>query len=375
MTLDSSTRRSVIVTGAGGQDGFYLVSRLLAEGSVVHATVRSRSGDSEIEDLPGADQLTIHELDVTDALATRALISTVRPTELFNLAGHSSVFESFGDPSRTWQANAGAVQGLLEAIRTESPSTTFYQSSSTDMFGSYAGLEVIHDEQAAFRPESPYAAAKAAAHMLCDAYRRAFGLRIACGILSNHESRRRPTKFLTRKIVDHVRLLREALSTGGEPGQPLRVGNLAARRDWGFAPDYVDGMVRICRQIAVRAEVSGRDPEANIGSSYRDYVLASGQLHAVWELIDRTFDLAGLPLVWDRTSTDPAGWSASLKIAGSPAVVVDPALIRPSDPAAIGANPAKAQAELRWKARPGLDPFLVDMLRIEDSALTPSGTR
>ena len=209
-------------------------------------------------------------------------------------------------------------------------------------------------------PQSPYAAAKAAAHVLCDAYRRAFGLRIACGILSNHESRRRPESFLTRKVADHVRKLRSVIP--GEPTCPLTVGNLTARRDWGFAPEYVAGIVKIIRQIAVRSAVSGIPRDVDAGPSYRDYVLASGRLHAVWELVDQAFALGGFSLEWDRGSPDPADWFARMKSDGAVAVRVDPDLIRPSDPEAIGADASRARAELNWVPRSGLDAFLTDML-------------
>lgn len=288
----------------------------------------------------------------------------MRPDELYNLAGMSSVRRSFDDPTGAWRSNAVAVQGLLEAIRTETPATRFYQASSTDMFGSEPGEIAIHDEASAFRPQSPYAAAKAAAHVLCDAYRRAFDLRIAAGILSNHESSRRPASFLTGKVVGHVRRLREAVATSGAAtrAEPLRVGNLAVRREWGHAPDYVDGMIRICRQVSIRAAISRTPPEADIGSSYRDYVLGTGVQSAVWELIDRAFTLAGLPLEWDRSSEDPAAWTARLAGSGEPAVVVDRSLLRPADPETIGTDPSRARGELGWRPRPGLDAFLDDML-------------
>ena len=198
-------------------------------------------------------------------------------------------------------------------MRTESPSTRFYQSSSTDMFGSRPGGATIHDETSAFMPQSPYAAAKAAAHVLCDAYRRAFGLRVACGILSNHESRPAAGVVPDRQ----GRGLRPGTVRGDRPSddqpeqhRPLRVGNLAVRREWGFAPDYVDGMIRICRQIAVRAEVSGSPVEDDVGSNYRDYVLGTGQQNAVWELIDRAFELAGARSTGIGSSADPAEWTA-----------------------------------------------------------------
>ncbi len=228
MKAKPSNRRSAIVTGANGQDGYYVVARLLADGTLVHATVRDRSRSAELLELPGADSLTIHELDVTDRAACAAMIARIRPTEVYNLAGQTSVSESFAVPTTTWDANASAVEAFLEAIRRESPETTFYQSASIDMFGAEAGGEVIHDERSDLRPASPYASAKAAAFVLCDGYRRAFGIRVASGILTNHESRRRPPSFLTRKVVDHVRRLRDVASHraradrtagGREPGR------------------------------------------------------------------------------------------------------------------------------------------------------------
>jgi GDPmannose 4,6-dehydratase len=352
---------TAIVTGAAGQDGYYLISRLLAEGVIVHAGVRSPSGVAELESLPNADNLMIHRVDIADSAAYRRLIAEVRPDEFYNLAGLSSVRKSFDDPTETWRSNADAVQGLLEAVRIESPATRFYQSSSTDMFGSSPAGASIHDEGSAFMPQSPYAAAKAAAHVLCDAYRRAFDLRIACAILSNHESRRRPASFLTAKVAAYLRSL-GALGDDGRSLDPLRVGNLAVRREWGFAPDYVDGMVRVCRQIDVRAEVSGKPRDADIGSNYRDYVLGSGRQHAVWELIERAFRLAGHPLVWDRSSADPADWTARLADSGRLGVVVDPAFVRHADPPTIGTDPSRARNELDWRPQPDLDTFLADML-------------
>jgi len=363
--------RVALVTGAAGQDGFYLVERLLREGSAVHATVREISRATDLTSLPGGERLTIHELDLIDADAVADLVASVRPAELYNLAGQTSVGVSYREPGETWQANATAVATLLEAVRRTSPETVLYQSSSIEMFGGDSGAELVHDERSALRPMSPYAASKAAAHVLCDAYRRAFDLRIACGILANHESRRRPASFLTRKVVDYVRALREGRAGGQADVGPLPVGNLAVRRDWGFAPDFVEGIIRVCRQVSVRAEVAGGQPEPDIGSSYRDYVLATGELHAVWELIDRAFELAGLPLAWDRSSADLADWSARIAASGRLAVVVDPALLRPGEPAALGADPSRARTDLGWQARGGLDAFLKDMLEPELANAAP----
>ena len=301
-------------------------------------------------------------------LDTRDSSRSLKPDEFYNLAGMSSVAASFVDPSAAWRTNASAVEAMLGAVRDHSPATRFYQSSTSEMFGSEPGQDAVHDEDSPLRPQSPYAAAKAGAHLLCIAYRGAYDLRIACGILFNHESSRRPPSFLTRKVVDHIRALRDAPAAAVHRAPPLAMGNMAAKRDWGFAPDYVDGMRRIIGQIDVRATVRGEPPDEDRGANYRDYVLGTGQLHAVWELVDRAFGLAGLPLEWDLAG-DPASWSARFRGTSQLAVTVDPALIRPMDPPAIRADASRATAELGWTPRRGLDPFLREMLG--DDIATP----
>lgn len=357
----------VVVTGASGQDGFFLSRRLLEEGHEVHALVRRASSVSSLpRNRAEARRLIAHELDVLDSDSLTNLVIQLSPDEIYNLAGQSSVAVSFTDSQMTWETNVNPVVTLLEAIRVYSPKTRFYQSSSSEMFGAVPGGDVIHDESSALAPQSPYAAAKAAAHMACVAFRASFGLRVACGILFNHESSRRPASFLSRKVVDHVRGLRRNPAPGRTGRPTLRMGDLSVRRDWGFAPDYVDGIILIARQVQVRPMVLGRPPEPDIGSSYSDYVLGTGQLHAVWELVDRAFKIGGLDLEWSREPTDPLLWSARFADTGDVAVVVDPALVRPADPAEISADPSRARKELGWSPRIGLDPFLREMFEAGD---------
>ncbi len=345
--------RTAVVTGATGQDGYYLVSRLLADGWTVHAAVR---------DVDAAEAMFGHHSnlravrrDLRDPGPLCALVADVRPEEMYNLAGESSVAASFRDPRATWESNAHIVVHLLDAVRLDTPGTRFYQASSGEMFGSLPGEGVIHDESSALNPQSPYAAAKAAAHMLCRSYRESYGIRIACGILFNHESRLRGPEFLTRKVVEHVRALRS-----GTAERPLAVGNLKAQRDWGFAPNYVDGMILILRQASRRGV---RDD----ASSYRDYVLGTGRLYHVWELVDRAFAMGGYDLEWTLDGDDPTAWAAVFAEGGQPAVVVDPAFIRPADPMAIAADPTRIVNELGWEPNVGLDLFLEDMLELEPS--------
>jgi GDPmannose 4,6-dehydratase len=348
---------TAVVTGVTGQDGFYLVRHLLQGGSSVHAISRRELPPKE---RPGVDdaRFVAHQLDLLDQENVESLIREVRPDEIYNLAGASSVATSFVDPVANWQSNANAVAILLEAVRRHSPESRVYQASSGEMFGANGSeLDITHDEESPFYPASPYAASKAAAHLLCGSYRRAYGLRIACGILFNHESQRRSRFFLSRKVVDHVAEFRKRPEESG----PLRVGNLTVARDWGFAPDYVVGMTSILRQITIRSQVLGT-AEPDRAEQYRDYVLATGRTHTVWELVDRAFTLAGLALDWDRRSTDLREWRATLQSTGREAVVVDPQLFRPSDPVAIRADPSKAMRELAWNPGQGLDHFLTDML-------------
>jgi GDPmannose 4,6-dehydratase len=336
--------KTAIVTGATGQDGYFLVQRLLADGWSVYAATRDAEAATRLFD--GHERLRAVPGDLAHPEALAALVAEVQPDELYNLAGESSVYSSFDDPRATWETNAHVVVHLLDAVRKTSPSTRVYQASSGEMFGSTPGGEIVHDEESALNPQSPYAAAKAAAHMLCRSYRESYGVRIACGILFNHESHRRGQRFLTRKVVDHLRT---------NPRAPLSVGNLKAQRDWGYAPDYVEGMQLILRQTAVRGI-------ADLASEYRDYVLGTGQLHTVWELIDTAYALAGLELAWDLEGADPLAWRADFADTGAPAVQVDAAFVRPSDPLAIAADPTRIRTELGWEPRVGMEVFLRDML-------------
>lgn len=350
----------VVVTGATGQDGFYLTEQLLREGCTVFAVARRPLELASFARRPLVGRLHAVPLDLLDVPAVTDLINRVKPDEIYNLAGISSVAASFAEPRLAWSTNVDAVVTLLDAVRLHSPHSRIYQASSSEMFGYVPNEGVVHDERSPLRPASPYAAAKAAAHLLCQSYRESFGIRVACGVLFNHESRRRPEGFLTRKIVNHVRMLCDSQIDQLQYAPPLELGNLKVRRDWGFAPDYVDGMVRVLRQINIRSQWF--TPEPDVASSYRDYVLGSGEAKAVWELVDRAFGLAGHKLIWNLEGDDPCQWSARFADSGSVAVTVNPAYLRPNDPVAIQANSTLAARELGWKARGDVAYFLADMI-------------
>jgi GDPmannose 4,6-dehydratase len=351
--------RTVIVTGATGQDGFYLTQRLLNEGTIVHAVVRQAGAAAALASISGTSRLTVHAFDIREATKLRSLVRDVRPDEVFNLAGVSSVAASFERPEETWQSNADVVFVLLDAIRLTAPEAVLYQASSSEMYSSVGGVEVLVDEQTQLAPVSPYGAAKAAAHLLCGAYRTGFGLRVACGILFNHESSRRGSKFLTRKIADYLSEVSGLPATERAQHEPLHVGDLAARRDWGHAPEYVDGILRIARQTQYRAAIIG---DSRSDDGFRDYVLATGKASCVWELINCAFELAGMPLSWDRTAPDSFDWDARYADLGTLAVVGDPSLRRSADPGALVGNAERAAIELGWRASRDLGVLMSDLL-------------
>lgn len=348
--------------GASGQDGYFLTERLLNENWKVCAFARQPENLAPLTKTARSRRgLQVHSLDLLSPQPLFDLIAQELPTEIYNLAGQSSVALSFAEPLLTWRTNAEFVATLLECVRLLSPGTRLYQASSTEMFGGAAGGTVLCDENSVLNPQSPYASAKAAAHMLCRSYREDYNLRIACGILSNHESQRRPAHFLTRKITDHVSRLWRLKPNAAASTPPLRVGNLKIRRDWGFAPEYVEGMRLILRQISVRAARGGAP--ADEGRAYRDYLLGTGRTHAVWELVDAAFRLAGFDLEWNLAGDDPFRWQAVFRSSGKLAVEVDPALLRPADPFIIQVDPSRARKELGWTPQPGLEVFLEDMLK------------
>jgi GDPmannose 4,6-dehydratase len=362
---------TALVIGASGQDGYFLTHRLLDEGWTVHAVVReSETLTHLLSNSRARAGLRVHSAELTSAQPLFDLIARERPEEIYNLAGQSSVSRSFAEPLLTWRTNADFVALLLECVRIETPHSRFYQASSTDMFGGGNNGTLSCNEGSVLNPQSPYASAKAAAHLLCRSYREDYNLRIACGILSNHESHRRPAHFLTRKIADHVRSL-GGLKPDEKTGvPPLKMGNLKIRRDWGFAPDYVEGTRLILRQIKVRAALAARaasvkENEASLvdeGRAYRDYVLGIGKTYAVWELVDTAFRLIGLDLEWSLEGDDALRWQAHFRSNGRLAVEVDPSLLRPADPFMIEVDPSRARRELGWSPREGLEIFLTDML-------------
>jgi GDPmannose 4,6-dehydratase len=292
-----------LVTGATGQDGSYLVEQLLAEGAEVHALVRA--GEAETSSLPAPVRRHVGDLSAGEAL--EVLVAEVQPTEVYNLGGLSSVALSWQEPALTAQISGVAVGHLLKAAlelqERSGQRVRFVQASSAEIFGRTSRMP--QDETTPLRPLTPYGAAKAYAHHLVGVY-RARGLHASSCILYNHESPRRPEAFVTRKITAGVARIARGLQ------DELAMGNLDARRDWGWAPDYVAAMV-----LAARADKG------------RDYVIATGESHSVRDFVAAAFRGAGIT-EWDHL------------------VTLDPRFARPSDAPELVGDASRAGDLLGW---------------------------
>lgn len=296
--------KRALITGVTGQDGSYLAEFLLEKGYDVHGMVRRASTENFERIAHLRDRIRLHQADLLDQLSLIELLKEVRPHEVYNLAAQSFVPTSWVQPVLTGEFTALGVTRLLEAIRLVDRKIRFYQASSSEMFGKVQ--ETPQTEKTPFHPRSPYGVAKVYGHFITVNYRESYGLFAASGILFNHESPRRGKEFVTRKISHGAAAIKLGLE------RELRLGNLDARRDWGFAGDYVRAMWLMLQQD---------EPE--------DFVVGTGENHTVREFCELAFAHVGLD--WKKH------------------VVVDKDLFRPADVHTLLANPAKARRKLGWK--------------------------
>lgn len=311
-----SQMTTALITGVTGQDGSYLAEFLLAKGYMVHGLKRRASSfntgrvDHIYEDLHQADaRFFLHYADLTDGGSLTKLLYEIQPDEVYNLAAQSHVKVSFEIPEYTADVTACGALRLLEAIRRTGLRCRFYQASSSEMFGSTPPPQ---SESSPFRPRSPYGCSKVFAHYVTVNYRESYGMHASSGILFNHESPRRGETFVTRKITRAVARIKHGLE------QKLYLGNLEARRDWGYAPDYVRAM-----WLMVQQEKPG------------DYVVGTGETHSVREFAELAFAHAGLD--WREY------------------VEVDPRYFRPAEVDVLCADASKARRELGWEPEVGFD--------------------
>jgi GDPmannose 4,6-dehydratase len=295
--------KRAIITGITGQDGSYLAELLLAKGYEVVGTVRRSSAPNlwRIQHL--LDRITIKPADLLDQLSLVRVIAEVQPHELYNLAAMSFVPASWDQPMLTGEFNAQGVTRVLEAIRQVDPTIRMYQASSSEMFGKVR--EVPQSELTPFYPRSPYGVSKVFAHYITVNYRESYNLFAVSGMLFNHESPRRGLEFVTRKVTDGVARIKHGLTT------TLSLGNLDAKRDWGFAGDYVNAMWMMLQQDT---------PD--------DYVISTGISHSVRDLVEVAFSRVGLD--WRKH------------------VTLDPKLIRPAEVEHLIGDSTKARTQLGW---------------------------
>ena len=297
-----------MITGITGQDGSYLAEFLLEKGYTVCGMVRRASKENfeRIEHIRG--RLDLRQADLLDQLSLIQLIEDTRPHEVYNLAAQSFVPTSWTQPVLTGEFTALGVTRILDAIRLVDRTVRFYQASSSEMFGKVR--ETPQTESTPFHPRSPYGVAKVYGHAITVNYRESYNLFASCGILFNHESPRRGLEFITRKVTDGVARIKCGLQA------ELRLGNLEARRDWGYAGDYVQAMWLMLQQ---------EQPD--------DYVVATGETHSVQELVELAFGYAGLD--WKRH------------------VVLDPTLRRPAEVDFLQGDASKARQKLGWAPKLG----------------------
>jgi GDPmannose 4,6-dehydratase len=312
--------KRALITGITGQDGSYLAELLLEKGYTVVGMVRRASKDNfeRIEHL--LSRIVIKQADLLDQLSLIRVLEDSRPQEVYNLAAQSFVPTSWTQPVLTAEFTALGVTRLLDAIRLVDPGIRFYQASSSEMFGKVR--ETPQTERTPFHPRSPYGVAKVYGHDITVNYRESYGLFACSGILFNHESPRRGLEFVTRKVTDAAARIKHGLQ------RELRLGNLDARRDWGFAGDYVQAMWLMLQQEA---------PD--------DYVVATGESHSVNELVQLAFDYAGLD--WEKY------------------VVIDPTFKRPAEVDVLLGDAGKARERLGWEPKVHF-PELVRMMAQAD---------
>ena len=313
-------KKKALITGITGQDGSYLAELLLEKGYQVYGMVRRSSVEKfdRVEHIK--ERLHLIQGDLTDQSSLDEAIKEIQPDEVYNLAAQSFVPTSWNQPTLTAEVTAVGATRILEAIRKHKPDTKFYQASSSEMFGKVR--EVPQKEDTPFYPRSPYGVAKVFAHYITVNYRESYNLFAVSGIFFNHESPRRGLEFVTRKVTDGVARIKLGLS------KELRMGNLDAKRDWGFAGDYVGAMWLMLQQDT---------PE--------DYVVATGKEHSVKDLLEVAFGCVGLK--WEDY------------------VVVDPKFVRPAEVDHLLGDASKAKRKLGWEPKVSFEELIRMMVEAD----------
>ena len=333
--------KKALITGVTGQDGSYLAELLLEKGYEVHGIIRRSSSfntgriDHIIKDKKYKDTFCFHHGDVTDSSNINHLLEKINPDEVYNLAAQSHVQVSFEIPDYTAQVDALGTLRFLDAIRETQVDTKFYQASTSELFGKVQ--EVPQTEKTPFYPRSPYAVAKLYSYWIIVNYREAYNIFASNGILFNHESPRRGETFVTRKIT------RAAARIKCGYQDILELGNLDSKRDWGYAPEYVEGMWRILQHDT---------PE--------DFVLATGKTYTIREFVDLTFNEMAINIEWNGKGVDEVAINTETnKIV----VSINPRYYRPTEVELLIGDPSKAKTVLGWEAKTPLNDLVKIMCK------------
>ena len=315
--------KKAMITGITGQDGGYLAKFLLSKGYHVIGLYRRGATDtfSKLKEHGIFDQIELVDFDLLEFSNICRLMTKYKPNEFYNLAAQSFVATSWEEPIYTAQADGMGVLYILEAIRQFSPQTRFYQASTSEMFGKVQAIP--QSETTPFYPRSPYGCAKLMAHWLCINYRESFNIFTCSGILFNHESPMRGKEFVTRKITSHC-----AEMVTGKTDNPLELGNLNAKRDWGFAGEYVEAMWRMLQQEQ---------------GDY--YVVATGETHPIRDFVTEAGKVAGFDIEWQGENENEIGIDRKT---GKTVVKVNPKFFRPAEVDLLLGNPEKAERVLGW---------------------------
>jgi GDPmannose 4,6-dehydratase len=340
-------KKRAFITGVSGQDGSYLAELLLDKEYDVHGMIRRASyfNRGRIEHLHGRPGFTLHYGDVADSSNLNRLVEKIEPHEVYNLAAQSHVKVSFEVPEYTGEADALGTLRLLDAIKDVGLKPRFYQASTSELYGKVQ--EIPQTEKTPFYPRSPYAAAKLYAYWIVVNYREAYKLHASNGILFNHESPRRGENFVTRKIT----LGATAVKAGRQ--ECLVMGNIDSKRDWGYAPDYVQAMWIMLQQ-----------------DSPDDYVIATGETHTVREFIEKTFGFLDISIEWKGKAEKEIG---VCRKTGKTVVRIDPKFYRPTEVELLLGNPAKAKAKLNWAPSVTFEKLVEIMVKADWDAIKGAG--
>ena len=333
----------VIISGITGQDGSYLAELLLQKGYEVHGIIRRSSSfntgriDHIINNKEYRDRFFFHHGDVTDTSNLNRIIEKVKPDEIYNLAAQSHVKVSFALPDYTAQVDALGTLRFLDAIRETGVETKFYQASTSELYGK--AQQVPQNEKTPFYPRSPYGVAKLYGYWIIINYREAYNLFACNGILFNHESPRRGETFVTRKITRAAARIKAGVQDN------LYLGNLNAKRDWGYAPEYVEGMWRMLQE-----------------DKPRDYVLATGETNSVKDFVDIAFKELNLELEWEGKGLNEKGIE---KNTGKERVLIDPDYYRPTEVEILKGDASKAKKELGWSPKVKFEELVSIMVKAD----------